>query len=295
MNILLTGATGFVGTHLRKKLADKYNVTVVVRPSTETSELIDEGLNVVVYDGNPIRLGEELAQRKINGVIHLASLYLKQHAAADIEGLINSNVLFPTELLEACAAANVNWFINTGTFWQHYENHDYSPVNLYAATKQAFIDIAKYYQETSNVKFITLKLSETFGPGDTRPKIFNIWHKIAETGEEMKMSGGEQLMDISFIDDVTGAFMKLTDMVQTNTGKLGDEYAVTSGRRLTLKELAGIFEQETGTRLNIEWGALPYREREVMSPWKNGMPVTGWMPETSLEEGIRLTFKKNHD
>lgn len=295
MNILLTGATGFIGTHLRRKLTEKYNVTVLVRPSTEISELIKEGLKVVVYKGNIDSLGDELVKRKINGVIHLASLYLKQHTTADVKNLINSNVMFPTELLEASVRANVNWFINTGTFWQHYNNQDYSPVNLYAATKQAFIDVAKYYQEVNDLKFITLKLSDTFGPGDTRPKIFNIWHKIAVTGEEMKMSGGDQLMDISFIDDVTGAFMRLVSMLQTGYEEIGNEFAVTSGRRLTLKQLASIFEKETGKLLHIKWGALPYREKEVMVPWDQGTPVPGWKPKTTLEEGIRITFEDKHD
>ena len=66
----------------------------------------------------------------------------------------------------------VKILVNTGTSWQHYENKDYSPVNLYAATKQSFEAILQYYVEVASLKAITLKLFETYGLDDPRPNFF---------------------------------------------------------------------------------------------------------------------------
>ena len=53
-------------------------------------------------------------------------------------------------------------------------------------------------------------------------------------------------------------------------------FGVSSNERMSLKELATLFEEATGNILNIKWGGRPYREREVMVPWENAEPVPGW-------------------
>ena len=197
--------------------------------------------------------------------------------------------MFSTRVLEASVKANVKWLINTGTFWQHYENRDYSPVNFYAATKQAFEAIAQYYLETTNINFVTLKLNDTYGPEDTRPKIFNLWLKIAGTSETLDMSAGEQLIDIVYIDDVVEAYVKAIELLENDNDKKlkGKSFAVSSGRHIKLRELARVFEEVTGKKLNINWGKKPYRKREVMVPWNKGQTLPNWKPTITIEEGIK--------
>lgn len=291
MKILITGATGFIGTHLRRRLRKEYELVALIRPTTDTASLKNERIGTLVFDGDVKQLSENLLDQDIKGIVHLASLYLKTHKPEEVQSLVESNVLFPTQLLEASVASSVKWFLNTGTFWQHYQDKSYSPVNLYASTKQAFIDVAQYYSETSALKFITLKLSDTFGPGDTRPKIFNLWKKHAETGETLKMSAGEQLMDINYIDNVTDSFATLIRLLQSDPESLNAEYAVSNGTTYSLRELALLFEETTGKNVPIVWGAFPYREREVMKPWSLGEAVPGWSPKVSIDEGIKRTFK----
>ena len=197
MKILVTGATGFIGQNLVKVLLDKnYEVHCIVRVDSNTSN-ISQNITIFKYDQNIGGLIEYFNEQKFDGLIHLASLFLATHTKDDISNLISSNIKFGTELLEACKVSDVKWFINTGTFWQNYENEDYNPVNLYAATKEAFENIAKYYIETSNLIFTTIKLNDTFGANDTRNKVFNIWNKIPKSGEILDMSAGEQIIDIS--------------------------------------------------------------------------------------------------
>lgn len=290
MKLLVSGATGFIGSNLIKRLSnDGHTIHVLVRPAS-SPEKIDYAIPFTLTDSINDLIAY-MEQEKFDGVVHLASLFLAQHKPEDIRNLIDSNVLFSTTLLEAAVKSNIPWFINTGTFWQHYENAPYSPVNLYAATKQAFEDIATYYLETSSINFVTLKLSDTFGPGDIRPKVMNVLAKIGKSGESLDMSPGEQLLDISFIDNVTDGFSKLIALVsQDGTSIRGKSFALKSGRVLSLKELVNVFEKTTGMKLTINWGKREYRLREVMVPWNTGETIPGWEPTVTLEEGIKRTF-----
>jgi nucleoside-diphosphate-sugar epimerase len=287
MKILVTGATGFIGKNLINVLKDKHEIHVLGRPSSDISEFE----HVFCFDDNISALHTYLEQHQIEGIVHLASLFLSSHKDADIRNLIESNIYFGTALLEASQNTNVKWFLNTGTFWQHYiaNSQEYNPVNLYAATKQAFIDMAKYYTETSAIKFVTLKICDTFGPNDARPKIFSLWNKIAQTGETLAMSPGEQYIDIIYIDDVIEGFRLLIDLLNSDN-RLEPDYALYAERRYTLKDLANLYQGVTGKKLNIQWGARSYRAREVMIPWNVGNRLPGWKAKTSVEEGILKMF-----
>lgn len=292
MKLLITGASGFIGHHLVKRLTESnHEVSLIVRPGSNVNPPSNK-IKTFVFEGDLALLTEWMQKQKFDGVIHLASLFLAQHKPEDVKNLIDSNVGFATGILDASVSSGVPWFINTGTFWQHYESQSYAPVNLYAATKQAFESIAKYYYDTQPINFVTLKLNDTFGPEDSRPKIFNLWHKISLTNESIDMSPGEQLIDISFIDNVIDAYEKLIEAVTQDTKRTltGKSFAVLSPERMSLKQLASVFEKASGKKLHINWGKREYRPREVMIPWENGSVVPGWKPAVSIEEGIRRTF-----
>lgn len=295
MKILITGATGFIGGHLIKRLRnDGHQVCAVVRITSDTNSFAKKNIPFFVFNDDINYFIDFLEQEKFDGIIHLASLFLAQHKTEDIRSLIDSNVYFSTALIESAVKARIPWFINTGTFWQHGGNKSYAPVNLYAATKQAFMDIARYYGDIGAINFATIQLSDTFGPNDTRPKVFNLWAKTIKEHGVLGMSPGNQKIDISYIDNVIDAFVQLTTLLEKDGGhKLnGRIFAVSSGKIMTLRKLADLFTRTTKSRLNINWGDKPYRPREVMIPWNKGKPVPGWKPKVSLEEGIQRTFCK---
>jgi nucleoside-diphosphate-sugar epimerase len=293
MKLLISGATGFIGKHLTERLTEEGNeVFAIVRPSTDTSTLTTGNIRPYVFNDDIHALTAFLEQEQFDGIIHLASLFLAAHKSDDIKNLVDSNVLFPTTLLESAVTAKTPWFINTGTFWQHYQNEAYSPVNLYAATKQAFEDIAQYYLQTSPINFVTIQLSDTFGPGDTRAKVFNLWLKTSKSQEPLGMSPGEQLIDISFIDNVIDGYVQMISLLSDDKGSelRGRAFAISSGAPESLKSLAATFEKVTGTTLPIQWGEKEYRPREVMETWNKGETIPGWSPRVSIEEGIKRTF-----
>jgi len=290
MKIFVTGASGFIGKNLIRILQKEgHELTINIRIGSPSPT----GEDINAYSLGRGKLEEDIEffiDESFDGVIHLASLYLANHKSEDVGHLVDSNLKFGTIVLECASKAKVKWFINTGTYWQNYHDAEYSPVNLYAATKQAFEDIARYYIEANYIKFCTIRLFDTYGPGDTRPKIFNLWNKIAESGEVLEMSPGDQLLDISYIDDIIDAYIKLINYLsnQYNSVKNGSVFAVKADKRYSLKELAKVFEEVSGQKLNIKWGGKAYREREVMIPWEGGLSIPGFRPKISLKEGIKL-------
>ena len=230
--------------------------------------------------------------KKIDIVYHLASLYLPSHKYDDIRNLIDSNITFGTELVDAMNVNGITNFVNTGTMFQHYKDANYSPVNLYAATKQCFEDILKLYQETSGFKVISLHLFDTYGSNDKRRKIFNLFKEISESGETLAMSPGEQLIDIVYIDDIIDAFIIAGKYLVEGRYDLCGTYGVSSGKPVKLRELVKIFEKVSGKKLSIEWGGRPYREREIMVPWKSYKTLPDWQPKINLEDGIKLFLQR---
>lgn len=297
MKILISGTTGFVGIHLVKRLTEAgHDVRAIVRPSSDTSRLTKEKIDTYVFgteDGNVESLTSYMQKERFDGVIHLASLFLAQHRPRDVKSLTDSNVFFSAALLEAAVAAKTPWFINTGTFWQHYGNESYSPVNLYAATKQAFLDIASYYIEISDIDFVTIELGDMFGPGDeTRKRIFNVWKNISPSGETLEMSPGAQQIDASHIDNIVDGYERMITLISKDaaSGKrklCGKSFVISSDEIMTLKELAEIFEEISGMNYNIAWGAREYRPREVMKTWNKGKKIPGWKPKISVREGVK--------
>jgi nucleoside-diphosphate-sugar epimerase len=289
MSVLITGATGFVGYHLAAALlAQGRSVHLVTRSESVPRRLASLPGRAVVHEhdgttGGMLRVVERAAPRTI---FHLASLFLAQHTPDDVDPLIRSNILFGTQLLEAMARCGVPNLVYAGTSWQHYETQEYRAVCLYAATKQAFEDIARFYADAYALRAVTLKLFDTYGPRDPRNKLFALFRGAAARGEALRMSPGEQRLDLVYIDDVVRAFLHAERLLGAAAPGLTSSYGVSSGRRVTLREVAATYERVTGKQLNIQWGGRPYRAREVMRPWQ-GDALPGWQATTDLETGIR--------
>jgi nucleoside-diphosphate-sugar epimerase len=287
VKVLLTGATGFIGSQLVHRLvAEGHQVAIVVRPESQL-DVLDAVLPLVqvhLYDGSYSSLVRALELSESELVFHVASLFLAQHKPEDVARLIDSNLNFPTQLLEAMSHAGVRQLINTGTSWQHYQDETYNPVNLYAATKQGFEALLAYYIEAQGFRAITLKLFDTYGPGDTRPKLFGLLRKTARTGDTLRMSPGEQLLDLVYIDDVLDAY--LLAMARIPELEKTASYAVSNPARLSLRELVRVYSATVGRHVNVAWGGLPYRAREVIQPWTRYEVLPGWQARTALVDGI---------
>ncbi|RDY24514.1 NAD(P)-dependent oxidoreductase [Romboutsia maritimum] len=293
--ILISGATGYVGSNLARKLNSLgYEVHIIIRKASNLDKIkdIEENIKKHIFSGSTDDLCEIVLNINPDIVIHLASMFIGEHKIQQVKQLVDSNVLFSTQLMEASVNAGVKYFVNTGTQWQHYQDKEYSPVNLYAATKEAFESIAKYYVESFDMRMITLKLSDTYGPMDTRLKIINKLFEIAQSEEVLDMSKGEQEIGLLYIDDVINAFLIAIEKIQKMNPHECKEFLVLPDKIYSLKEVVNVFEDIINKKLKINWGKREYRKREMMKIYTKEENILKESEIISLYEGISNFIKQ---
>jgi nucleoside-diphosphate-sugar epimerase len=283
---LVTGATGFVGGRLAAYLVDRgWTVTAVIRTSSDRS-LLPAGVTPVPHDGTTEDLVGIVKRAAPDVVFHLASKFVAEHSADAVTSLIESNVLFGAQLLEAMDAGGCRSLVDASTSWLHYQDSDYDPVSLYAATKRAFHDIALFYVNARGFSMATLELSDTYGPGDRRRKLFTVLQEAVENGGTLAMTPGEQLVDLVFVDDVVRAFEMAANRV-TRGSATSESFVLSSGEPVSLRRVVAAWAEGSSSVLNIDWGGRPYRSREMMTPFSGGNGLPGWEPAVGLVEGLR--------
>jgi nucleoside-diphosphate-sugar epimerase len=293
--VLVTGATGFIGSNLAKAFVDEgREVHIITRPSSNLMSLsaIKSRIQVHTHDGTFEGLLKIVKHAQPTTVFHLASEFVAQHQSTHVESLLYNNVVFPSQLVEAMTLCGVDQLVNTGTSWQYYDSSSYKPVNFYASTKQAFEDVFGYYVDAYGLRVVTLNLFDTYGSYDPRFKLIKLLLQTAIEQKELLMSPGEQLIDLVHIKDVIAAYRMADHLLSDlSTGHL--KYGVSSGTPVPLKKLVLMCEKAWGLRLQVVWGARPYREREVMRPWDTYEKLPGWQPHVPLLDGLRQVFDAN--
>lgn len=288
---LITGAGGFIGAILaRRLLAEGWRVDLLARPGSIIPDDLERQGTVHRTTEQTADIVAVVEAARPDVVFHLASLYLADHATADIERLIASNVLLTAQLAEAMTTvlpAGKARLVATGTAWQHFRGPGYLPVNLYAATKQAGDDLLCYFNDARALSLVRLKLFDTYGAGDTRRKLVQLLIDAAMSGQRLGMSPGEQMMDISHVDDVVEAFVVAGLRLLEAPAPLNEEYFV-SGERWKVRDLVPLVERTLDRHLNVTFGERPYRTREVMDPItpRSEQRLPGWIPKRKLADTL---------
>jgi len=202
MTLLLTGATGFLGSHLLEALLkNNYNVVILKRSFSDTwriAHLLDK---VKSYDVDKEPLKRAFEEQQIDVILHLATCYRKFDDTIDLEGMFTSNVTFPVELLECGLRHGIKGFINTGTFFECdcsvlplKEDAPRKPFNLYAKTKLAFETILATYAD--QLSTMTLRIFSPYGEKDNAKLIPTIIQKSLRL-ERVELSDGLQKLDFA--------------------------------------------------------------------------------------------------
>lgn len=292
-SVLLTGGTGYIGSNLANYLAKNFwEVHLIVRPYSQKIYPLSSNIHHHIYNGSIDSLKQAISISNPKVVIHLATHFIAEHSPEDIQKLIFSNIEFGVQLLEACRLREENKFITAGTSWENFSNDDtYDPSCLYAATKRAFDDICAYYYSAHNFEFIKLKLFDTYGGNDQRKKLLPLLKNQSSPNDELRMSPGDQSIDLLYIDDVVNGFNHALNLILNTKSERPIEYLINSGQCITLRSLVELINKLTGRELKVQWGATPYRKREIMRPNYFGKQLPGWGPKISLEDGLRNYFQ----
>lgn len=289
-SVLVTGASGYTGAYLCHGLLEAgFDVHALVRKNSDTTLLraaTHGRARLQVFDDN---LPDLMNSMKPVIVYHVAAKVTNSHEYGEIDSILDSNVVFGTKILESMLQVGCRKLVNVSTSWVHFQQEQYNPVNLYAASKKAFLDIVEYYHKAYHVDYVNLELYDSFGRCDRRPKLLNLIKKIARTGERLATTEGRQDIALVYIDDLVDALITAGNIVSQHDG-ITDTYVVLPPKVVTLRELVSMIESIVGCKLAIGWGEKPYRPREVMKPWNRGEKLPGWSPKISLEEGLRRFF-----
>jgi nucleoside-diphosphate-sugar epimerase len=293
--VLITGATGFIGRALCASMeGEGWEVHALLRRVPGDKDALPLKMeNLHILESGQGNINKLLECSKPDVVFHLASLFLASHTPDDTDDLVLSNILFGTKLVEAMTLLGINNFVNTGTAWQHYEGRKYCPVNLYAATKQAFEDILEFYVNSRGLKVVTLKLNDTYGPGDKRKKLLPVLVEKFLKGESIQLARGENMLDLVYIDDVCSAFIAAGKRLMHKKVRAHERFAVSSGRPVDLRHLVSVFSEVVGIDVHPQWGAFPQRGREIINPCGGGKGIPGWKPKVSLKEGIEMILRNS--
>lgn len=286
MKIMCTGTTGFIGTNLVFKLLAAKHVVALLKRKTSSLHILEQVRNdIIIYDYTTYTdIQNAITDFMPDVVIHLATLYINRHKVNDIPQLIESNILFGTQLLEAMKNSGVQKFINFGTRWQHVDNTFYNPANLYAATKQAFFDMLLWYMK-NGISAKTLELCDTFGKYDTRKKIVNLMIEACKDKKHLDLSPGEQILDMVFIDHVINYLLKNIG----NDGFFDNTALQLIGSEIKLKDLGCLIETLSGVTGFLRWGEKPYRNNEVMTPPLSS-GIASHILKADLAEDIKQCF-----
>ena len=170
---IITGATGYIGSHLLKYLLSKgWDVYIIVQPEFGYSNIEDviDQIDVFEYNQNIGKLVDYFKFVNAEVVFHLASAVITNYKPEQVPVLIQSNIQFGTEILEAMKYSSTRLFVGTGSNWQNYNDDVYNPVDLYAATKEAFEKVLKFYVDAHHFRAISLRLFDIYGEDDNRPQ-----------------------------------------------------------------------------------------------------------------------------
>lgn len=283
MRILLTGATGFLGSHILCRLVEKgAAVTVLTRRSSDLRRIkhLSGRFEAIVIED--VVLKEIFNEHKFDLIIHCATDYgRKQCDPADI---LETNLIFPLRLLHLGVRAGIKGFINTDTILEKGVSH-------YSLSKNQFREWLSVYSH--EIYCVNVALEHFYGPADDPTKFVSfLINNLVNKVDKIDLTMGEQKRNFIYIDDVVEAFMKIVESVSGLTRGYS-HFEIASGDCISIREFACLAKKLFGSEVTkLNFGAIPYRENEVMevSVDTRAIKNLGWRAVTSLEEGLLKTI-----
>lgn len=288
--VLVTGGTGFLGSHLIRVLKSlNYKIILLKRSFSNTFRVDDLLPNLVTYNIDQCDLEKPFLDfPSIYAIIHLATDYGRERNTSPTK-LLKNNVEFPLTLLEYAIKHSVPLFINTDSYFNK-KKIPYSGLPLYSLSKYSFLKYAEQAVEDENTNLVTLRLEHVYGEQDNVSKFVNfLTMECLANRETVSLTSGKQKLDFVYVDDVVSAYVLLLTVNLSKFHSSSKLYEVGTGTAIELRafvEMVHFLSQSTtklcfGAKSNDESEIIMFSEANISS-----LKVLGWSPTTPLRDGL---------
>lgn len=288
--VLLTGATGFLGSRILEKLAGEgYTVIALTRPTSSFSrvEHLRDHPRIIWVDISSVSVDDLFMAHTVDAIIHTATAYGRNNES--VSDILTANLLFPITLLEQGISHGVHAFINADTFFQEdmaFEGNE----GWYVKTKKDFLGYAKRMVASTSAAFVNLTLFQMYGPRDASHKFIPfVIQEFLRDVPHLPLTPGEQTRDFVYVDDVADAFLSTIRHLPELSHD--ESFDIGSGEEQSIREVVEALQTLTGAKTTLGWGEKPYRTNEIMHSCADIAHNTriGWQARTSLHDGLSET------
>lgn len=293
----ITGATGFLGSHLARRLHQcGHKIVVLKRTRSNVSRIADFLPGLVSYDIDVQPFDTVFEEQRITCILHCATDYGRKDVSR--ASIIDANLVLPLRLLEAAIQHGTPYFVNTDTVLD-------KRVSAYSLSKRQFREWLATL--STSIHGINIALEHFYGPGDDATKfVGEMIRRLLAGDARIALTPGEQQRDFVYIDDVVDAFTMIlahhvNPLLPAGPSEPSRDalrcYEIGSGQPVSIREFMTTLRRLAGQdHVALDFGAIPYRENEVMYSQAMISPLMalGWKPRISLEEGLRRTVASEH-
>ncbi len=298
--ILITGATGFVGSCLTHRLVRvDCNLHIIKREQSNIWRIKDILNRVVVHnvdltDNDSL---EKLIRNIKPQIIFYTATYGGYSFQKDVDKIIQTNIMGTINLVNACSKVGFSIFINTGSSSEYgvkskpmNETDLLEPNDNYGVAKASATLFCQAKAISEKLPIVTLRLFSPYGYYEELRRLVPSVIISCLTGKNPKVSSPEPVRDFVFIEDVLDAYVKAVTV--PNIG--GEMFNVGYGRQHSVGEVVNKIIELTGKKVNPEWGSIPERTKEP-TIWQadisKAKDILKWAPKHNLEEGLNKTIK----
>ncbi len=297
--VLVTGATGFIGSHLVRKLVEMGAEVSIFTSSGKTERIRDIQDKVVIQKvdlTNCEQVQQAVAQIQPSIVFHLASFVNPEREYEYIDKCLHANLNGTLNLFRALHGTKVECIVNTGTCEEYgdgptpfREEQTPSPVSPYSASKVASTYFAQMMYKTFNMPIVTLRPFLTYGGGQEEGRLIPSLILRGLRKEPINVTKGEQTRDFIYVEDVVDAYIRASQ----TPAALGEIINIGTGKEIPIQLVVSTIAKKMNIPSQKINTTLPYRSGEVMHFYpriSKAKKILNWSPRTSFEEGIEKTI-----
>jgi UDP-glucuronate decarboxylase len=296
LRILLTGATGFIGSHVARRLArDRHDVHAVVRPTSSRRRIadIEQRVRLIPVDLDDRRtLRSAVAQIKPEVCLHLA--WYAEPGKYLISPLNLDCVAWSLTLAREAAEAGCARLVCAGTCFEYAfgsepvtESSPTGPQTLYATSKLALFQTLAVFAKQIGLSFAWLRFFYLYGPWeDERRLVPAVIRRLLRAGS-VDLTSGEQVRDYIHIEDAADA------VVAAATSSLTGPVNICTGQPTTIRAIAETIGRELGRPDLLRFGARPSDPNDppvILGDNGKLVDATGWRSRFDLESGLKQTI-----